>query len=847
MFHNFGTFLLTHRGEYPRLRPVSRASILSEEVRALQKALVALFLRSGSVNGLCGSLNDLLTTQGITQKIYPNRLHTLLSSEVSRGVNAKTLELVQKAVALSDWEKQSAESEAIATITADLQQRWNSSSKSLPDIQRLSLELSVPATVVEYLLQRAGLLGGDITGMAEGPDGLVVKTFKPGRRRPDELPDYGFQDVAVKQCRSALHKGVGRRVGLVSPTGSGKTEIAIRIALQELHESPSKTTKVFWVTHRKNLRKQAHQRLQKMLLKGLEGIPEEASSLLAERCEFIMVREAHDRFLKEAGNVELVIVDEAHHAAAGSYDPIFESLPPLSVLALTATPNRTDGLPIRIDEIGFTITFAELVERNVILMPEFVQFPVSRFDWNKQAIEDLADHLISETVDKYRKVLVIAPQIERVEEFHNALLNRWHEEKSHPLDADDIGFVHSQGNSANEDSQTFIDEFSNKPRGILVSAQMLLEGFDDPQIDTVVITYPTSSLITLMQAAGRCVRRAPGKQAAYVIQARDDRASYYFEQRWLYQDISDFARPHLEDIAYRNHEELAAKLRAVLTAHNVSAPNTTEILEQFKNLKPGEKCQLLLAGLPYFGAPTEFASKGKWTGALLTSETRGPLTTAFNEFCARGHTATHVRHYGPIVDDLARRLAIGRLTCTDSLLRFLPNLFISTQNAVREVYEQDQSNYDQGGRPKPDNHSTSWLRYITFEFRPSVPEVVSNFLAECVNRSEVGAKIEEGADVALLLRVPLPLAGYEAFALTTLHSQAFYALRDGLLAVLQSATGLQQLTAAAAFLASHDLPEIPHRLYAWMHLFSRQDFMSANSLPLGTTQTNDQPPLDTSI
>src|SRR5262249_13152579 len=162
------------------------------------------------------------------------------------------------------------------------------------------------------------------------------------------------------------------------------------------------------------------------------------------------------------------IIDEAHHAAAGSYDPLFELLPPMPVLALTATPNRTDGLPIRIDEIGYTITFAELVERNVILMPEFVEFPVPQFEWPEQTVEDPADHLISNTNDKYRKVLVVTSNIERVEEFYNALVKRLSEEDGHQLNEDDIGFLHSQRNSGHQDSQSFIDAFTIKPRGILV-------------------------------------------------------------------------------------------------------------------------------------------------------------------------------------------------------------------------------------------------------------------------------------------------------------------------------------------------------------------------------------------
>src|SRR5262249_23276801 len=82
------------------------------------------------------------------------------------------------------------------------------------------------------------------------------------------------------------------------------------------------------------------------------------------------------------------------------------------------------------------------------------------------------------------------------------------------------------------DTQEFLDLFRGKNRAILVSAQMLLEGFDDPVINAVVIAYPSSSLIRLMQAAGRCVRYAPGKTDAFVIQAQNIDLGYYYDEGW---------------------------------------------------------------------------------------------------------------------------------------------------------------------------------------------------------------------------------------------------------------------------------------------------------------------------
>ena len=48
----------------------------------------------------------------------------------------------------------------------------------------------------------------------------------------------------------------------------------------------------------------------------------------------------------EPGHFDVVIVDEFHHAAAPSYRTLLEHVTPTELLGLTATPERSDGLPL---------------------------------------------------------------------------------------------------------------------------------------------------------------------------------------------------------------------------------------------------------------------------------------------------------------------------------------------------------------------------------------------------------------------------------------------------------------------------------------------------------------------
>jgi hypothetical protein len=61
---------------------------------------------------------------------------------------------------------------------------------------------------------------------------------------------------------------------------------------------------------------------------------------------------------------------------------------------------------------------------------------------------------------------------------------------------------------------------------------------------------------------------------------------------------------------------------------------------------------------------------------------------------------------------------------------------------------------------------TSWLKYITLEYRPILPSALAEFLGDAVNRDEVASRyLAEPERWHLAVKVPLPLAGTIAFVL----------------------------------------------------------------------------------
>src|SRR5205085_636142 len=103
-------------------------------------------------------------------------------------------------------------------------------------------------------------------------------------------------------------------------------------------------------------------------------------------------------------------------------------------------------------------------------------------------------YLLERTESDLRKVLVAVSRVDQTEALHASLREALARRRSHVLSEEDIAFVHGSGTSTGASALDFLDEFSAHPRGILVATSQLIgEGFDDPGIDAVVVTYPSSS------------------------------------------------------------------------------------------------------------------------------------------------------------------------------------------------------------------------------------------------------------------------------------------------------------------------------------------------------------------
>lgn len=564
-----------------------------------------------------------------------------------------------------------------------------------------------------------------------------------------DKPDWSFQDIAIENIMKDFRTAPSLVSGLIVPTGGGKTNIALRLALKMIKENPNSKKKVVWVTHRNNLKTQARERLKKLLNSSPE-LSLESFKIIEERFMFVSnIDISKEKFNKN--DILLGIVDEGHRAAARTYGNLFESDREFPILIITATPIRTDDKDLPIEKISFQISYKELFEKKVILLPDFIPFEVKDFDYKSgSVISEIVSYLLDNSPGKFKKTLVYCSSLDLVSKFYEEFIKRIEQRSDSALSKDDIFFLHSKGKHIpNIDNDTYLSLFAQKESAILISAQMLVEGFDDPTVDTIFLTYPSESLILKMQAAGRCVRYHPEKEKSYVIQVRNDSIAYYYDNRWLYQDISDKLRPVIRDIYFNSNENLIEEVGAICNQHNLSKRDKEYIINCIRNTDSSQY-YLMLTGNPFYGNEGDFDTSSTWGGVIFDNSNKRDLVTLENKFSFDGNV---IRDPSLLVQRLKLVEKLDEIPKNIKMPKYV-ELIEAMNRSLEEIYLTEKSEILHQNRDYCPGRGTTWLRYYVFTYQPEIDKELNDFLVDVVNHQEVRAKISSSEEY-LLFKTPL--------------------------------------------------------------------------------------------
>lgn len=224
----------------------------------------------------------------------------------------------------------------------------------------------------------------------------------------------------------------------------------------------------------------------------------------------------------------LILVDEAHHNAAASWQDVFERFPDASVLSLTATPFRGDDQPVEGEPI-YSYPIAEAMQRGFVkqiqasnVAPSELRFSyrgqeathtleeVLRLkdrDWfsrgvalaeacNVSIVDGSLEWLkhLRETGTTHHQIIAVACSVD-----HARAVRHLYEERGYQAHE-----IHSK--MTEEQKAKVLRDLHDGTLDVIVQVQMLGEGFDHPPLSVAAIFRPFRSLSPYIQFVGRVMR-----------------------------------------------------------------------------------------------------------------------------------------------------------------------------------------------------------------------------------------------------------------------------------------------------------------------------------------------------
>lgn len=319
-----------------------------------------------------------------------------------------------------------------------------------------------------------------------------------------------FQGVLRQDQQEALDAVVKHDFGmLIAPTAFGKTVTAAAIIAK-------RKVSTLVIVHRADLMRQWQERLGSFIglddqKVGLIGAGKKKPTGLLDIAviQSLARREDLPELFSEYGQV---IIDEAHHLTAETFEAVLKQASSRYVLGLSATPVRSNGHhPIIFMQSGpvrhIAKSPAHVPDQLMVRVRHLPTPSISPHASIQEVIRLLAEdsdrnaRIVADAISALRngrKVLLLTKRTEHLDLLHTHFAN-----VEYPC-----FMLH--GRMKAKERQAIIKALAELPEDaphiLLASAQLVGEGFDHAPLDTLILTLPISWTGTLQQYAGRLHR-----------------------------------------------------------------------------------------------------------------------------------------------------------------------------------------------------------------------------------------------------------------------------------------------------------------------------------------------------
>lgn len=328
---------------------------------------------------------------------------------------------------------------------------------------------------------------------------------------------YPYQETAIEKSEAWLAEDDhNMRCAIVLPTGAGKTITFSAMAKRLLERFPDK--RVLILVHTDELARQTVKALRKQAEDLIIGVVKAREN---ETTADVIVGSVqtlrNPKRLAQIRDVCRVIVDECDLAAAPSYMRILEHFgcfrpgSGVKAVGVTATLYRTDGRIGTVwQDVPFSLPLTWMIRKQFLIPPRGIAVTVPDLnlrsvgqtkkdfregDLGEALADSLAPELVAQAIVEHaadRKILAFFPTVASSYVFAEAI-----NAAGIPAEVIHGGLPQSERDAI----------LARHKRGTcVVNCMILTVGYDDPEVDAIVIGRPTKSKRLYVQIVGRGLR-----------------------------------------------------------------------------------------------------------------------------------------------------------------------------------------------------------------------------------------------------------------------------------------------------------------------------------------------------
>ena len=366
-------------------------------------------------------------------------------------------------------------------------------------------------------------------------------------------PPHSIPSGIPKLNKEPIHKRLLRKSKFskkipftpLTRAGTGKT-YASAFAMRELGFK-----RVLFLVHRGQLARQTKKSYEKVLDKSVSmgllgaGYREYDADYVFATVQTLNREEHLLKYNPE--EFDCIILDEAHHSSANSYQKVMNYFKPKLWLGMTATPDKRDDdiegrniYEIFNHQIAYEIRLQQAMEENFLCPFHYfgisdVSFvdekqikakKITERDFNLLTGDERVRHIIKQAnyygySGERVKGLIFCSRVDESVELSNKF-----NQMINPETGKLYRTISLNGDASEEERQNAFERLAMneeeaneqmQPLDYIFSVEILNEGVDIVEVNQVVMLRPTESPIVFIQQLGRGLRKADGKEYVVVL------------------------------------------------------------------------------------------------------------------------------------------------------------------------------------------------------------------------------------------------------------------------------------------------------------------------------------------